>query len=467
MFKKFIIVVFLFSVSLVFSAPPELPSIFSDHMVLQRQMKVPIWGKADAGATVTVEFAGQKKSVTACDAGNWRVDLDAMEASAESRIMTVTAGENKIEFADVLVGEVWLCSGQSNMGWNLVKAEEADEFLPKSGNPLFRFYRAPMGSAETPLPRIDAEWVVYSPETGGTSSAVAYFFGRKLQEDLNVPVGLWQSAYGGATIDSFIPPQGFKTVESIKHLADTPSLTGNSVADRKLPSLNYNFMLHANIPFAIRGVIWYQGEANHTEGILYYDKTIAQLNSWRALWGYEFPFYFVQLPPYMYGKDDPEILPQFWEACETIVKNIPNTGKIIISDVTTLDNIHPPKKLIPGERLALLAEAKTYNMNVTYSGPVFEQMKISGNSIIILFKFADGLTTRDGNAPDWFEIAGADGEFKTATAKITGNTVVLTSTEVTAPAAARLGWHKLATPNLMNAAGIPAAPFNTARELWK
>ena len=470
MFKRTIIVLFSLFVSFFcFAAPPELPSIFSDHMVLQRQMKVPVWGKADAGATVTVEFAGQKKTTAAGADGNWRVDLDPMEASAESRIMTVTAGADKVEFADVLVGEVWLASGQSNMQWAMFRTENAKNDIAEATHPLIRLYNTPVKFSLQPESRIDASWTECTSETVPNFSAVAYFFGRKLQRDLNVPIGLWHSSWGGTKIEPWMTLGGLKSVEAVKAIYEqaqkTPELTGNFQTDRQNPTLIYNAMLHANVPFAIRGAIWYQGEANRVDGMLYVEKTRALLNGWYEAWGYEFPYYLVQLAPFNFGWDEPYLGgPVFWEAQAEIVKQIPNTGMIVVNDtVIDLNNIHPPNKIVPGERLALLAEAKTYGMNVVHSGPVFEQMKISGNSIIISFTFADGLTTRDSKAPDWFEIAGKDGIFKPATVKISENTVILSSPEVENPAAMRFAWHKNATPNLMNAAGLPASAFRAGQ----
>ncbi|MEA2069148.1 MAG: 9-O-acetylesterase, partial [Verrucomicrobiota bacterium] len=232
-------------------------------------------------------------------------------------------------------------------------------------------------------------------------------------------------------------------------------LTGNQQTPTKL----YNGMLHAHIPFAIRGAIWYQGESNHREGMLYVDKTEAMLKGWRKLWGYDFPFYFVQIAPYQYGKEDPEVLAVFWEAEAEIVKTIPQTGMAVVSDYTTLNNIHPPNKEIPGTRLALLAEANDYGMDVVATGPVFQTLEKQGHVLKVVFDSAKGLATRDGKSPDWFEVAGKDGAFKKAEAEIIGTSVIVQSSEVAEPLAVRFAWHKLATPNLVNGAGLPAAAF--------
>ncbi|RKX40279.1 MAG: 9-O-acetylesterase [Verrucomicrobia bacterium] len=489
------------------AAELTLPSVFSDHMVLQREQPVPVWGNAEPDAVVTVEFAGQKKSTTADQDGNWMVKLDPLKASAKPREMNVSSNlKSEVihrKFTDVLVGEVWLCSGQSNMQWSMERSENADAAIAAANHPGIRLYDTPRVSTEGPQERINSQWTTCTPETIRSFSAVAYYFGRKLHQDLDVPVGLLLSAWGGTRIEPWTPPCGFEGIESLadinkqvqqtlpasplhkqgleNYLAEmscwakevqnslrTESyisappvfpegliLTGNQQTPTKL----YNGMLHAHIPFAIRGSIWYQGESNHGEGMLYVDKTQAMLNGWRKLWGYDFPFYFVQIAPYQYGNEDPAVLALFWEAEAEIVNLIPQTGMAVVSDYTTLDNIHPPNKEIPGIRLALLAEANDYGMNVVSTGPVFKALETKGDVLKIVFDSAEGLATRDGKAPDWFEVAGKDGPFKKAEARITGNAVVVRSAEVAKPVAVRFAWHKLATPNLVNGAGLPAATF--------
>ncbi|MGB0776363.1 MAG: sialate O-acetylesterase, partial [Akkermansiaceae bacterium] len=233
--------------------------------------------------------------------------------------------------------------------------------------------------------------------------------------------------------------------------------------NQQAPTKLYNGMIHAHIPFAIKGAIWYQGESNYREGSIYTDKTRALVQGWRKLWGYDFPYYFVQIAPFKYGNDAPEKLAVFWEAQANIVKEIPKTGMVVISDVTTLNNIHPPNKVVPGTRLALHALAKDYGKKVTCTGPVFKKMEKRGNMMRIEFSEADGLTTRDGKAPDWFELAGADGKFHKAHAKINGKSVILVSPAVKKPLAMRFAWHKLATPNLTNKSGIPAQTFRAGK----
>ncbi len=441
----------------------SVPSVFSDHMVLQRDRAVPVWGKADPGATVTVEFAGQKKNTTAGADGKWRVDLDPMTANASSQALTIhsSPATGHLSFSDVLVGEVWLCSGQSNMGLVMQSSENAPAAIAAANYPKIRLFRTPQVTSATPLENTEACWAVCNPENVKSFSAVAYYFGRKLHQDLKVPVGLLQSAWGGTQIEPWTPPCGFKSVAALDAFYQQSQKLNElqKLEQRSTPAVLYNGMIHAHIPFAIRGAIWYQGEANRSDGMLYVDKTRALLNGWRTLWGYDFPFYFVQIAPYPYGQLPANVLPAFWEAQAEIVKAVPNTGMAVISDHTTLNNIHPPNKEAPGTRLALLAEAGTYGMNVVSTGPVFQTLEKQGSRLKVLFSSADGLTTRDGKSPDWFEIAGKDGIFKPAKAEIQEPGIILSSPEVPDPQAMRFAWSKLAEPNLMNKAGLPASAF--------
>jgi hypothetical protein len=476
--KRILFTVLVFSAVFCRADTLWMPSVFSDHMVLQRDAVVPVWGTAEAGATVTVEFSGQKKETVASDSGKWQVELDPMPASSQSRVLQVSslpvatlpavasrqplpsAVKFQVSFSDVLIGEVWLCSGQSNMEWALEKTEDAEAAIAAATNSLIRLYHTPRLAGRIPAESVDARWKACSPETIRDFSGVAYYFGEKLVGELNVPIGLLQSAWGGTRILPWTPPEGMEEIDSLKEALETarnvPPMSGDSRQDRHIPTVLYNGMIHPHIPFPIRGVIWYQGEANAGQGALYTDKSRALINGWRQLWGYEFPFYFVQIAPYQYGNSDPHIIPRFCEAQANIVKTVPKTGMAVVSDVATPDNIHPPNKKVPGTRLALLALDKTYGKEVVSTGPTFKEMMCHGNAIEIQFDSAEGLKTRDGKSPDWFEIAGKDKEFKKASAEIQGTSVRLSSEEVPHPVAVRFAWHKLAQPNLINGAGIPA-----------
>jgi len=504
MMKAVYVALLTFISTTAFAAQLVLPTVFSDHMVLQRDQTVPVWGTSEPGDTVTVEFAGQKKTTKADSDGKWSLELAPMSASAEPQTLTVSSRlAPSVSRTNVLVGEVWLCSGQSNMQWSMDRTENGAAAIAAATHPHIRLYNTPRVPSASPNATIDAKWTPCNPGTAKGFSAVAYYFGRKLNQDLGVPVGLLLSAWGGTRIEPWTPPCGFEGIKSLADIhrqvqstlpsspaykkalgayvgkiaewtqtaeqalesesyLDAPPAFPSSLilgGSHQTPTKLYNGMIHAHVPYAIRGAIWYQGESNHTEGMLYRDKTEALLNGWRKLWGYDFPYYFVQIAPFQYGQEDPTIMARFWEAQAEIVKTVPNTGMAVVSDYTTLNDIHPPNKLIPGTRLALLAEANTYGMDVVSTGPVFSSLELLGDKLKVVFDSAEGLTTRDGKAPDWFEIAGEEREFKKASAEISGNAVILSSEEVAKPLAVRFAWHKLATPNLANGAGLPAVTF--------
>jgi hypothetical protein len=452
-----------------FAGQLSLPTVFSDHMVLQREQPVPVWGTAGPETTVTVEFSGQRKTATADTSGKWKLYLDPLAASVESRELSVSSGDEKQVFNDVLVGEVWFCSGQSNMemplgGWApTYPLNDSEAEVAAATHPYIRLYDTPSVYSQEPVEPISSHWKTCTPGTVGSFSAIAYYFGRKLQQDLDVPVGLILSAWNATKIEPWIAPSGFAEVDSLAESyavsTNIPELTGDVKLIKKIPSVLYNGMIYAHIPYAIRGAIWYQGESNHNDGMLYVDKTRALLNGWRGLWGYDFPFYFVQIAPFAYPDGDPGILPGFWEAQGEIVNQIPNTGMVVVNDCAVTNNIHPPNKKDPGIRLALLAEANTYGMDVVCTGPVFRSLERVGDALKVNFDSAEGLTTRDGKTPDWFESAGPDGVFRTAAAEIQGSSVILRSPDVTDPVAMRFAWHRLAMPNLMNGAGLPAFAF--------
>ena len=481
----------------------SLPTVFTDNMVLQQGKTLPVWGNAVPGAAINVQFGLQEKTGVADENGDWRVELSPLVKSNIPRSLLVTSQGKSITINNVLVGEVWFCSGQSNMEWIVSRCHNADTTIATANYPQIRIYSTPRAHAGSPQSEIDSQWQVCSPETIKDFSAVAYFFGKKLHNDLDVPVGLLLSSWGGTKIEPWTPACGFEGIDTladintmvrktlpytqeyntilnnyleeyeqweldnIEAIEDKDYITAPPAFPQELilsdshqtATRLFNGMVYGHVPFAIRGAIWYQGEANHNEGMLYVDKTRALLQGWRKLWGYDFPYYFVQIAPYQYGSEHPEILPEFWEAQGQIVNTIPNTGMAVVSDYTMLNDIHPRNKEVPGERLALLAEANTYDMDVICTGPIFKDIEIIPGAIKVYFDVADGLTTNNGQSPDWFEVAGESREFKSATAYIDGNAVVVESEAVSEPLVVRFAWHKLATPNLVNKAGIPAATF--------
>ncbi|NIP84696.1 MAG: 9-O-acetylesterase [Planctomycetales bacterium] len=451
-------------------APAEfrLPRVFSDHMVLQRDAPLPIWGWANAGEKVTVRFADQEKSATADPAGRWQVALDALPASAEPRVLTVQVETQDAPTAikDVLVGEVWLCSGQSNMEWTVAQSANPQAEIAAGNHPRIRHIKIPHTPAAKPQDEVPTEgWQVCSPQTVPRFTAVGYYFARQLQEKLDVPVGLIGSNWGGTRIEPWIPPEGFRSVEALRDIAQNldrfPQTKGDKVMHQSALAL-YNGMIHPLVPYAIRGALWYQGESNNGEGMLYHEKMKALIQGWRAVWKQgDFPFLFVQLAPFRYGgpRGNPASLPGIWQA-QAATLALPHTGMAVTTDIGNVRDIHPKNKQEVGRRLALWALAKTYgHPNLVYSGPLYKSHTVENNAIRIAFDHADGLRSADGMSLSHFEVAGEDRTFLPAAARIDGSTILVSG--VPKPVAVRFAWHQEAEPNLVNAAGLPAAPFRT------
>lgn len=488
-------------------ADVRLPHIFGDHMVLQRGQEIPVWGWADAGEQVTVQLKEDSVETTADDQGKWMVKLPA-QVVGDPVTLTVK-GKNTVTFQDVLLGEVWLCSGQSNMEWPVSRSNDFEKEQAAANFPQIRHIKVPRVPKGFPQNDVDAQWTVCSPETVGGYTAAGYFFGRKLHQELNVPIGLVNSSWGGTRIEPWTPPVGFEKVPALaaifKQVQLTNPATGayKSVLERYLQQLDawsnkakvalnaetplqpapaypasiqpltshtspttlYNGMIHPLVPFAMRGAIWYQGESNHVEGMMYYEKMKALINGWRDVWKQgEFPFLYVQIAPYHYGSESPSILPLLWEAQNKALE-IPHTGQAVIHDIGDLKDIHPTNKQDVGKRLALIALAKTYGQkDLVHSGPTFKSLKKEGNKLRVTFdNVGSGLVSRDGKPLSWFEIIGKETDFVPADAVIEGDSVVLSSPKVKEAAAMRFGWHKLAEPNLSNKEGLPAAPFRAGK----
>ena len=496
------------------SAAVKLPAVIGDHMVVQQGKPVAVWGWAANSEAVTVRFNGQEKKAVAGADGKWRVVFDPVKAGGAPLEMTVSgAAGPAIVVKDILVGEVWVASGQSNMEWALSwLANPAPEIL-RANQPGLRLFLVPKRTASAPREDVEAQWKVCTPDAARPFSAVAYHFGLELHKALSVPVGMISSAWGGTLIEPWTPPAGYAAFPELapildKHLAryaeyldklgkSLPVMDSWSKDAKKAlaakaplpaepalepienpwdspqsPTALYNGMIHALTPFAIRGAIWYQGESNRNDGLLYTKKMEAMIRGWREVWGIgDFPFYYVQLAPYNYGYDrnmkgspvrDAERLPLIWEAQRKAL-SIPNTGMAVVTDIADLANIHPANKFDVGRRLALWARAKTYGeKDLVYSGPLYKSMTVEGDKVRIAFDHVGGgLMANDTQPLVWFEIAGEDRTFYKAEAEIDGDTVVVRSPRVPAPKAVRFGWHELAVPNLANKAGLPASPFRT------
>jgi len=494
------------------SAKVKLSHVFGSHMVLQRDQPIPVWGLADPDEKVVVKLGDQPAvTATADKAGAWRVDLPKMAAGGPFTLSV--AASNTVTFDDVLVGEVWLCSGQSNMEWVVAGSLNPQEEIAAADYPRIRHIKVPKLTASQPAGDFPGEWQVCSPSTAGGFTACGYFMARELQKKLNVPVGLINSSWGGTRIEPWTPPVGFAGVPALadihqmvakadprsaeykqgvgKYLDQLEGWTGaarQAVAQEKLvapmpefpasfvpmgaranphgqPTTLYNAMIHPLVPFGIRGAIWYQGESNHVEGKLYTEKMKALIQGWRQLWGSDFPFYYVQIAPYVYGAENPAVLAEFWEA-QSAALAIPNTGMVVPSDIGDYKDIHPKNKQEVGRRLALLALKNVYGQrNLVASGPTFHSMAVEGDTLRIRFdNVGGGLASRNGKPLDWFEIIGKDSDWTKADAKIDGDSVVLSSEKVKGPVAMRFAWDKSAEPNLMNKEGLPASAFRSGKE---
>jgi sialate O-acetylesterase len=638
------------SLSVEAQAELWLPSIFGDHMVLQRQQPIPLWGTATPGSPVSAHLGEVAAARTvAGDDGRWHLSLPAQPAGGPHSL--AIEGDGRVVFRDVLVGEVWLASGQSNMQWLVSAASGAEAEIAAADHPLLRLFLVPLRAALEPQTDVEAAWTRCTPETVPTFSAVAYYFARRLQRELDVPVGIIASSWGGTRIepwttpvaldevlprlpeaqrqsleaarerarttqaetrdlfavrqasvaalraaeaDSVGPPQsrpelddsdwptmpvpgqwesgglpGFDGMVWLRRDIDIPAgwagrdltlrlcpadeiditwfdgarvgasgsytdgwqdlwddprsyripgrlvqagrrvlsvrvidggyaggLWGSEAdsvylapadepaerlplagdwryqagprlapappAMQQMPSGLYHSMIHPLVPFALRGAIWYQGEANRADGAAYADKMAALIGGWREAWGQPLDFCFAQLAPYRYG-GDAQMLPRLWEAQADVVDRVSGTGMAVLTDVGDVDDIHPRDKRTVGRRLAGWALARTYGKPVAYAGPRYVGSEIDDARLRLRFERAQGLHSADGGSLTWFEVAGADGQFHPATAVIEGSTVVLSHPQVPHPERARFAWHEEAEPNLVNGAGLPAAPFRTHR----
>ena len=458
-------------------AEVHCPAIFSDHMVLQRDRVVPVWGDGEPGERIAVEFAGQRKITIAGASGQWRVTLDALDASAEPRPLTVR-GTNTLTYTDVLVGEVWFCSGQSNMEKQLgprhgqKPTDRYEEEIKQADCPLLRLYQVTQRGK--PQARITGlRWLPCSPETVTSTefSAAAYYFGRELQRKLGVPVGLIHSSFGGTRIEAWMPAAAFAGSPVLQGLDQVPY--DHWVEGVQATEL-YRSMVAPFTSYALRGFLWYQGEANcmNAESLIYAEKQRALIRGWRAAWGEpDAPFFFVLLAPFAYSHQKnwakqltPDALPVLWEA-QVRALDVPHTGIVATTDLAGDGrDIHPTNKRDVGLRLARLALADTYGWrDIQARSPQFQSFHrpMWSKALVVEFKDSYGLHSSDGQPLTNFEIAGADQKFLPAQVVIKHDKVIVSNPEVPKPVAVRFGWNELAMPNLVNASDLPAIPFRT------
>ncbi len=476
-------------------ADVRLPAVFSDHMVLQQGMAVPVWGWADEGESVKVHFRNQDVT-TIARGGKWMVRLKRLKAGGPD-VMTI-AGKNRIELKDVLVGEVWVCSGQSNMEWRLKQSYQSESDIAQSANPKIRLLTVQKARSDQPLDDVKATWTECGPGSVPDFSAVGYYFGRSLQKARIVPVGLIHTSWGGSPAEVWMSDGALKARPEYSSIFESyseamkryeaekvrfeqarknPDAGSNTPALRAprtpwKPTELYNAMIHPLIPYAIKGAIWYQGEANAGRARQYRTLFPDMIRNWRNDWQEgDFTFLLVQLAPW--DKDKKRTLEQIggtpvesdWaelrEAQLLTTKSVPKVGMAVITDIGDKDNIHPTKKQPVGERLALAARAIAYGEKLVSSGPVFKKMTVKGNEAILKFdSVGSGLEARDGELQG-FAICGPDKKFVWAKARIDGKQVIVSSPAVTQPVAVRYGWADFPIVNLWNRSGLPATPFRT------
>ena len=470
--------VFCLLASTSLRADVKLPAIFGDHMVLQQEAKVPVWGTADAGEKVTVKAGDHTGTAIADAAGKWRIDL-APFAPNSAPITVTIAGHNTLKFDDVLIGEVWVASGQSNMEFAFAGVHDAAEEQPKANDPQLRLFSVAKTASLTPLIDVQGTWLPCTPDSVRSFSGIAYFFGRDLRAKLKRPVGIIGSYYGGTPARSWISLSGLEKNPPFTQDVELAKSHPDPLT-RYTPTGLFDGMIAPLIPFAIKGVIWYQGEDNAVTSALAIEyRTLFPrlITDWHEKWGQgDFPFLFVQLAGFV--RDDIGGAGGFdWPLLREAQANtlsLPNTGMVTAADIGAGTDIHPPDKLDVGKRLALDARHVAYGEDLVYTGPTYDKMTVEGNAIRVSFtQIGGGLVI--GSAP-WttpalqpvpttsllgFTIAGADKKFVATDAKIDGATVVVSSPQVPAPVAVRYYWNNLTQANLYNKEGLPAFPLRS------
>jgi sialate O-acetylesterase len=486
--------------SLPTQADVVLGTLFRDGVMLQRDKPVAVWGSADPNEPIEVRFAEQRKRCTADAQGRWLVYLDPLKASADPAELVVR-GKNKVTVKDVLVGDVWLCSGQSNMNLPVTATENAAHEIAQADHPLIRYFEVRSSILDEPTDFAEGEWQVCSPETVGTFTAVGYYFAEAIQPELGVPVGIIKATLGGSPIEGWMSAEALASTPASaaafskwkglspgyekraqeyrealakwKSLAAAATADGNRStkatkpvrawvdSDRNKPSGLYNGFIYPLQPGTLAGVLWYQGEGNVPRPDDYKVLFPLMIQQWRRDFRQEsLPFLFAQLSSYE-PKDDPS--GQTWarlREAQAFARTLPNVGMAVTTDIGDPADIHPRNKQEVGKRLARLALRTIYGRDVVDSGPEPIEVMKEGSMLRIRFANATGLTFR-GDADQAFVIAGADGRFQRASARIDGDSVCLTAHDVLRPVAARLNWENCAHSVLVNSSGLPAAPFRT------
>lgn len=501
-------------------ADVKLPTIFADHMVLQQKKPVQVWGWADANEKVSVSFGDQSKTTTADASGNWNLKLDPLNANATPQKLTIK-GNNEIVLNDVLVGEVWVASGQSNMQWSVRASDNPNQEIAAAKHPNIRLFTIQTHVAEEPRKQVmDGKfisWKAVTPESIPSFSAVAYYFGRDLQKHLNVPIGLINTSWGGTRAEAWTSKPALDAVPSLKAIGDgwkeflatydvekakaahavqsekvrkhienvkqqnakpgavqkpvpaAPRGFQNEFTSQHRPSVLFNSMISPIVPFTVKGAIWYQGESNASRADQYLPLMETLIKDWRNQWKDDFSFYIVQLAGFASGKKErqPVGSNDNWAELQwtqwKVTQTTPKTGLAVTNDIGTQFDIHPPNKQDVGHRLALQALAKDYGKSLVKSGPTYKNGAAMGNKFVVSFDdVGSGLAVRGGGELTGFWIAGPDKVWKTAKAKIEGKQVHVWSDEITNPSAVRYAWESwVPDANLINKEGLPAGLFRT------
>lgn len=434
----------------------RLPNIFSDNMVLQRNSEVTLWGWANPQEEVVIIPSWDKKEykIKTSNQAKWEIQIPTPKEGGPYTISI--KGYDEIVLKNILIGEVWICSGQSNMemnaSWGIENGEEA---IKNATNPNIRFFSIPKLTATTPQDNLAGNWTECTPETMKYFSAVGYFFAKRLQEDLtNIPIGLISSNWGGTPVEVWVPEEVIQNDAVL--LASAKTRKEESYGPNQ-PGRAFNAMIYPLIHFKIAGVLWYQGESN--VGSIVYDKTLSALiNSWRSLWKDDFPFYFVQIAPYQYGENHFGGV-EIRNSQRKVLNEIRNTGMVLTSDISPINDVHPKNKKSVGIRLANLALTNIYKMNSNLvNGPLFKSFKLDKNKAIVSFDYADGLYFKNKKS-NQFELAGVDGVFYPAASSIKNNQVILESKKVLNPVKIRFAWGNTIQSDLFNKANLPASSF--------
>jgi sialate O-acetylesterase len=485
--KHSLLIIALLILSCTGHADVRMPYVFSDNMVLQRDMGLTVWGWADAGEEISLEFSGQKVKTAAAPDGTWSLKLKAMPANKEPQIMAIE-GKNRLELKNILVGDVWLCSGQSNMDYGIGRSLSKEE-IEKPENSLIRHFKVERDCSSAPKKELlQSGWKCVGPGTIKKYTAVGYYFAREVVTAIDVPVGILTSTRGATRINTWIAAEGYRKIGELKAISDEIELrktaeSGEEDKDIQKPSGLFNAMVNPLIPFGIKGVLWYQGESNAEDSDLYLQKMQALVSGWRDLWKQgEFPFYYVQLANCRAPNTENPAGGDGWARVREdqlkALTAISNSGMAVAIDIGEGKNIHPKNKLDVGRRLAAWALAKDYKKDLTFSGPIYRDFKIEGNRIRIFFDYAEnGLIkgVKEGAEPvkmaedgklKWFAVTGEDKRWYWADAVIDGSTVLVSSDKVSSPLAVRYAF--CANPegsNLYNKEGLPASPFRTDK--WR